>query len=90
MTASRLFDPLYPERIQGLSPLRLRRCTAFAVARRDQIQAVLHMTIGTDHFEGFKRGIAGYSELISRVEVEISRRAIEAAMSTAPFTAPKP
>lgn len=71
-----IFAPLDPEAIPGISPNRLRRCRSVARVRRTHIEQVLHMVDGK-LLDDFKQGISAYGELISRIEVEFARRAME-------------
>ena len=75
----RIFAPLDPEAIQRLSPNRLQRCRSAAHVRRTNIEQVLHMVDG-QMLDDFKQGISAYGELISKIEVEIARRAVEGAL----------
>ena len=75
-----VFAPLDPEVIQGISPNRLRRCRSVAHIRRTHIEKVLHMVDGKV-LDDFKQGISAYGELISRIEVEFARRAMEGALN---------
>jgi hypothetical protein len=75
-----IFAPLDPEVIQEISPNRLRRCRSVANVRRTHIEQVLHMVEGK-LLDDFKQGISAYGELISRIEVEFARRAMEGALN---------
>jgi hypothetical protein len=75
-----IFAPLDPDAIRGISPNRLQRCRSAAHVRRTNIEQVLHMVDG-QLLDDFKQGISAYGELISRVEVELARRAMEGALN---------
>lgn len=77
---SSIFAPLNPDVIQGISLNRLQRCRSVAQVRRKHIEQVLHMVDGK-MLNDFKQGISAYGELISKIEVEIARRAIEGALN---------
>lgn len=76
----RIFAPLDPEAIQGLSPNRLQGCRSAAHVRLTNIKQVLHM-VDSQLFDDFKQGISAYGELISKIEVELARRAVEGALN---------
>lgn len=75
-----IFAPLNPDAIQGISLNRLQRCRSVAQVRRKHIEQALHMVDGT-MLNDFKQGVSAYGELISKIEVEIARRAIEGALN---------
>jgi hypothetical protein len=75
-----IFAPLNPDAIQEIKPNRLQRCRSVAHVRRDRIEQVLDMVDG-QMLADFKQGISAYGELISKIEVELARRAIEGALN---------
>lgn len=75
-----IFAPLDPEVIQGITPNRLHRCHSVAHGRRALIEDVLHMA-DAQLLDEFNQGISAFSELISIIEVEFARRAVEEALN---------
>jgi hypothetical protein len=71
-----VFEPLDPNLVTGLTEKRLQRCRLSALVRRGRIQDALHLASG-DLLDQFENGIRAYSELVSKIECEFARRAVE-------------
>jgi hypothetical protein len=81
-----VFVPLDPDLVTGLTEKRLQRCLSVAAVRRGHITSVLHpasvrLLAGSQLLDEFENAVRVYSNLISKIESEFARRAIEEALN---------
>jgi len=75
-----VFAPLDPNLAMALTERRLQRCFSVAVVRRGHIRSALYLASGR-LLEEFENAICVYSDLVSKIESEFARRAVEEALN---------